>query len=110
MIFDEADLLERLSGDTELLAEVIAVFLDDCPARLQAINDAMTHRDPVELRTAAHAIKGAAGSLSAHRLFDAAQRLEHLVETSRLEASGDAVGRVTAETHDLIAALRRRAS
>ena len=35
--FDAAELLARLCGDTGLMADVIAAFLEDCPARLAAI-------------------------------------------------------------------------
>jgi HPt (histidine-containing phosphotransfer) domain-containing protein len=105
---DEADLLERLGDDTELVAEVLAVFLDDAPARLQAIDEAMAQGDPAELRAAAHALKGAAGSIAAVRLCEAAQALELASHAGRLD--GDAAARVVSETGLLVSRLRARAA
>jgi HPt (histidine-containing phosphotransfer) domain-containing protein len=44
---------------------VIGLFLDDCPARLRAINAAVDARDCESIRIEAHGLKGAAGNLSA---------------------------------------------
>lgn len=107
MIFDEADLLERLGDDAELVTEVLAVFLDDAPVRIEAITAALTHGDPVELRSAAHALKGAAASIAAVRLFEASQALEQASHAGQLD--GGLVARVVSETDALTAALRARA-
>jgi len=42
-------------------------------------------RDPNAVRTAAHALKGAAGNLSAMGLFEAARTLERIGAESRVE-------------------------
>jgi HPt (histidine-containing phosphotransfer) domain-containing protein len=107
-ILDEADLLERLGDDAELVAEVLAVFLEDAPVRLAAIHAALAQRDAAELRAAAHALKGAAASIAAIRLFEAAQALEHTSHDGQLD--GAAVGRVVSETDALVAALQARAA
>ena len=65
MALNRAELMERLGGDTELLAEVIELFLEDCPKRLAAIKAAVDERDAELIRTTAHALKGAAGTISA---------------------------------------------
>jgi hypothetical protein len=52
--FDEAALRVRLSGDLELVAEVILAFLDDPPMRLAEIEAAVTDRNPGALREASH--------------------------------------------------------
>ena len=56
--FDEDALRHRLSGDDELMTDVIRVFLEDLPVRLAAIKDAVTSRNADALRAAAHALKG----------------------------------------------------
>ena len=58
------------------MTEVIRVFLEDLPVRLAAIKDAVTSRNAVALRAAAHALKGAAANLSAGGLVEAASVLE----------------------------------
>jgi len=69
-------LVERLGGDAGLAADVVRVFLDDCPKRLAAIHEAVAGRDANRVRSEAHALKGAAGNLGAASLMGAARALE----------------------------------
>jgi len=75
-IFDRASLLDRLDGDTELLEQILQVFIVDCSSRLTAVDAALAAGSAQGLATAAHAIKGAALNLSANRLADVASALE----------------------------------
>ncbi|HUE85953.1 MAG TPA: response regulator [Vicinamibacterales bacterium] len=106
-IFDANALMDRLSGDTALMSEVINLFLEDCPVRLAAIEDAIETRDPEALRRAAHALKGAAGSLSAHRLFEAAAALEAIGAESGMDAAGDAWRHLSAEAANTVDVLQK---
>ena len=83
-------LLNRLSGNTALMIEVIGIFIEDCPALLAAIDDAITRRNPDDFRKAAHALKGTAGNLSAISLFEGAALLERMGAESRMDAAVDA--------------------
>jgi CheY-like chemotaxis protein len=94
--FNRAELADRLGGDTGLFHDVIRLFLDDCPQRLSAIREAIDRRDAELIRTTAHALKGAAGTLSAPALFEAAHTLERLGAESRLEPT-EAAWRVLAK-------------
>jgi two-component system, sensor histidine kinase len=104
--FDRVALLNRLSGDTTLMREIIHVFLEDCPTRLAAISDAITLRNPEALRAAAHALKGAAGNLSATRLFYAADVLERIGAAARMDAAEGAWRQLSVESSELIDVLR----
>jgi HPt (histidine-containing phosphotransfer) domain-containing protein len=99
-------LIERLGGDEELLADVARLFFLDCPERLAAIRTALDDHDAERIRTTAHALKGAAGALSAQGLFDAARTLERMGAEGRLEAA-EAVWRgLSVEAANVISALR----
>jgi CheY-like chemotaxis protein/HPt (histidine-containing phosphotransfer) domain-containing protein len=74
--FDEASLRARVADDEDLLFEVVRMFLEDCPKRLQDIKAAVDARDSGAVRQTSHALKGAAGNLSAMGLFEAARALE----------------------------------
>ena len=76
MTFDEDALRRRLAADTELMAEVIRVFLEDLAVQLVAIDGAIVGHDTEALGAAAHALKGAAGALSGDALSKAAEGLE----------------------------------
>ncbi len=108
--FDEGALLHRLSGNTALMIEVIGIFIEDCPALLAAIEDAITRRNPDDLRKAAHALKGSAGNLSAISLFEGAALLERLGAESRMDAAVDAGHHLSANAQEVLAMLRRRLS
>jgi two-component system sensor histidine kinase/response regulator len=75
-VFHFAELVERVGDDVETAREIIGVFLNDCPVRLTAIQQAIDRRDPEQLRTAAHVLKGAALSISAGQVAAAAHALE----------------------------------
>jgi len=85
VVFDRTTLVERLDGDKALLADVVRLFLEECPVRLAAIRSAIDQRDPERGRCAAHALKGAAATVGATAVFEAAQTLERLWAEKRLE-------------------------
>jgi two-component system sensor histidine kinase/response regulator len=99
--FDEAAFLHRLSDDQVLMADVIRVFLEALPLQLAAINKAVTEGHLDGLRGAAHALKGAAGNLSAGGLFEATRRLEDIGAESRLDAADAAWQHVLIEAAKL---------
>ena len=77
-------LMRRLSGDHELMADVLRLFREDLPVRLAAIEQAVTSGDAPLLRAAAHALKGSAANLSAIALFESANALEAMAAGSNL--------------------------
>jgi two-component system sensor histidine kinase/response regulator len=105
--FDRSAVLERLDGNDALLSDVIALFLDECPARLRAIQAAVDARDAESIRFQAHALKGAAGNLSALGLFNAAQILERLGAEGRVDAADGAWRVVSMEASQMLDALRQ---
>jgi HPt (histidine-containing phosphotransfer) domain-containing protein len=89
------------------MADVIHLFIEDCPARLSAIGTAVDRRDGESLRTAAHALAGSAANLSATGLFEAARVLERIGAESRMDAAEAAGRRLSAEAVNVLEALRR---
>ncbi len=86
---------------------MIRIFLEDCPAQLAALKAAVDARDPGQIRNAAHALKGAAGNLSATSLFEAAQVMERLGAESRVEAAQAAWRHLSAQAANVMDALRQ---
>jgi two-component system, sensor histidine kinase len=105
--FDADALRRRLSGNRHLMAGVIRVFLEDLPLRMAAIHDAVTRRDAKALSAAAHALKGAAGNLSAGGLFEAAHVLERIANESHMDAAEAAWRQLSVEASHVIDQLRR---
>jgi signal transduction histidine kinase/CheY-like chemotaxis protein len=103
---DSAGLLARVGGDQELMRDVIRLFLEDCPVRLSAIRAAITAGDAEALRSTAHALRGAAGTLSAAGLVDAATVLERIGAENRLDAAEGAWKTLNTQAAHLAAALQ----
>jgi signal transduction histidine kinase/CheY-like chemotaxis protein len=105
--FDESGLRERLSGDQALMTDVIHVFLEDLPMRLAAIKSAVASRNAEAIRTAAHALKGAAANMSAGGLFEAARVLERIGTESRLDAAEAAWRQLSVEASSVVDVMHR---
>jgi HPt (histidine-containing phosphotransfer) domain-containing protein len=89
------------------MVEVTRIFREDCPPRLAAIQAAIEGRDGEGIRQTAHALKGAAGNLSATRLFQAARTLELLGGESRFAAAEAAWRVLSVEASAVLDTLAR---
>jgi len=111
--FDAADVptvpmqvLARVGGDRQLLAEISRLFVDDAPRHLEKIRHALDVRDGESLRRAAHGLKGAAANFDADGVVNAARTLEEIGRTAKFDGHETAWRELTAETDRLISILR----
>jgi HPt (histidine-containing phosphotransfer) domain-containing protein len=103
--FDEAALRERVEGDTELLREIIELFLEDSPRLIDEVRAAVAAGDAAALRRAAHTLKGAASNFGASAVVAAALELETMGRTGDLSGAAPARDRLGAALAALDAAL-----
>jgi HPt (histidine-containing phosphotransfer) domain-containing protein len=75
---DLASLLARVENDSELLSEMIELFLETSPLLVAEIEAGVVRQDGQTIERAAHALKGAMQSMGAVRGARAAMRLEEL--------------------------------
>jgi two-component system sensor histidine kinase/response regulator len=68
--------LNSVDGDAELLKELAAIFLCECPRWMAEIRQAIDQRDASKLHQTAHTLKGSVGNFGARAALLAAQRLE----------------------------------
>ena len=105
----QAQVLARFGGDRQLLAEIIATFLDDYPRLLACIQAAIENGDGKALEVAAHTLKGSVANFGADAAVAAARTLEQL---GRLRQLRDAPAAYTAlvqaleQVHSELLALR----
>jgi two-component system sensor histidine kinase/response regulator len=104
-VIDWIELRERLCGDEELVETIVELFVEECPAWLAEIVDAVEAADFERIRTSAHTLKGAAGNLSAHSLTAIASRLEQLSAEGNLPACSAACAELSAECDRLLRTL-----
>ena len=98
-------LLDLDDGATGLLSEMVAIFRDDTPRRIQDILEALDKGDADELSRAAHALKGGSGALGAKALRVLAADLEALGRAGSLEVGPDPKGRLETLFADTLQAL-----
>ena len=84
-VFDTTALLERLDGDETLCEQVISLFLEDLPGRMDVLEDAIGQSDRAQIRSQAHAIKGVAGTVGATAIQEMAQQIEESAELDTLD-------------------------
>lgn len=89
-----------LSEDPDL-AELVELFVDEMPERIERLVHEAASGDLVKLGRTAHQIKGAAGSYGFHEFTPCAQRLETLLHESGPEAE------IQAALDELIGLCRR---
>jgi signal transduction histidine kinase/CheY-like chemotaxis protein len=98
--------LARVGGDRQLLAEISRLFVDDAPRHLERIRHALDARDAEALRRAAHGLKGAAANFDAEGVVHAARTLEEIGRTGEFGEHEAAWQALTFETNQLISVLR----
>ena len=77
--------LEQVDGDRELLAEVVNIFMEDCPKMMSDIENALDRADPEALMRSAHAVKGCVGNFGASEALEVALALEQLGRRGSVE-------------------------
>jgi len=101
--------LRRLGGQ-EFLVEMIDLFLEHGPGRLDGIRAGMAERDAVLVQRSAHSLKSTAGNLGGRVVQGLAQEIETLAADGDLEAAAPLVERLTAGFGELRAHLERERS
>jgi PAS domain S-box-containing protein len=104
-ILDWDEALVHVGGDAELLREMAAVFLDECPRWLATLRHGVASGDAKMINSAAHPMKGALGTLAAKDAQSAAERLEGLARERRLDNAPAALASVESELARLLPPL-----
>jgi PAS domain S-box-containing protein len=103
---DASALLANFGGRADLLKQVIDVFLEDTPALLSRIKDAVRTGNSGEVASAAHALKGSIGLFSQGPAYDEARRVEHIGRSGDLADAEAASAQLDASIAVLISELR----
>jgi HPt (histidine-containing phosphotransfer) domain-containing protein len=69
---------EKIKSDdgSDFVIELIDLYLEGTPQRIQAIREAAFEKEWVVLKRIAHTIKGSSGTLGLHRIAQVCQELE----------------------------------
>ena len=99
------NLVELDDGGSGLLSEMIDIFRDDTPRRIQDILTAATQGNAEDLSRAGHALKGGAGALGANALRVLASDLEALGRGGSADVDPDLSVRLDATFQATLVAL-----
>jgi PAS domain S-box-containing protein len=89
-------MLER-QGRVELVVEIIDLFLETTPQRLEQMREARLKGDTKELFSLAHSLKGAAVQLGAWAMAELCHKIQTLGRAGSMADTGDALYRLEAE-------------
>ena len=107
------DSLRQLTppGEPDVLDEVLRMFLDEVPRRIDRLRAAWAAGDLAELHRAAHSLKGSAGNIGAHAMYAVCRQLDErgkagdLAGTEQLVAAlAEEFGKVEGEIRRLLGA------
>jgi PAS domain S-box-containing protein len=105
VIFDRDGFLARVLGDRDLARTVSRQFIDDMPAQLDELAEALVAGDFVRAARQAHRIKGAAANVGGEVLREGASGLESAMEGADLAMLGRRVDDLRGMLADLAAAM-----
>jgi PAS domain S-box-containing protein len=107
IVFEEELLLSRLVGDRSLARQVLRAFVEDFPSQLNNLRKSVDEADAPAAALHAHALRGAAATVSAGSLRALAQAMERAGKAGRLDDFGQLLPRAAGEFERLKLALRR---
>ena len=96
--------LRELGGD-ELVEELIQTFLEDAPAHLRALREAVRGGEAPGVRRLAHALKGSCGSMGTTEMARLSETLERAGASGDLSGAEELLGRLEEEFGRVGAAL-----
>src|SRR5580704_13536520 len=82
---DLKDVLERVQGDKELLAELFDIYQEDFVIKRQALEEAIATQNITKIKEVAHSMKGSSGNISAKPLYAACLKLESLAKEGKTD-------------------------
>ena len=99
------DLRAMNPGDDSFLRELIQIYLEDSPARIDEIEQSLKQGDSIRLTRAAHSLKGSSSNFGANQLRALSEQIERIGRTGVLTEVPALVPEVKAEYDRVKAAL-----
>ncbi|MGB5306689.1 MAG: response regulator, partial [Gammaproteobacteria bacterium] len=104
---DDLETIRQLQdeGEPDLVSQVIMLYLDDTPALLNSLREAVSSMDAGNVRMIAHRLKSGSAYLGAAALADLFQQLEDLGQNNELGEAEVFLNRIDNEFRAVSAAL-----
>jgi HPt (histidine-containing phosphotransfer) domain-containing protein len=106
-ILDLAALERQTGGDAALRREIVRMFLEDCPLRVDAIGAALASGDMPALVSSAHTLKGSAAYLKASIVREHAAEIERCAREGRTSDATAEFDRLRVAIGELLPELQK---
>jgi two-component system, sensor histidine kinase and response regulator len=100
-----ADILERFTGDRDLLREVATAFVEHLPVLLAELDQGLSRSDADAVQRAAHSLKGSVGNFAHTRSFELALRLEQIGRSGNLDGAAEVCAELHRALEELVSLL-----
>ena len=95
-------LLERYSGDSKLVEELLRVFGSEIPGLVRKVKEALDARDAALIEMRAHALKSAVGTVGFTSAQELAASIERAAKSGELDEATRQFQRLEAELQDFL--------
>ncbi len=109
-LFDREGLLNRLQGDEDLFAEIVALFLEDAPRQIANLKEALMEGDCEKMMRHGHTLKGAAANFGAEPLRNVALQIETAGRNKQIDRLSRLIEQAERDFDDLKTLLNVAAS
>ena len=86
-------------GEPDVLLEVLQLFLDEAPRRLERLQAAWREANGHEMQRAAHSLKGSSGNIGAGAMMAVCHRIDDLARAGDVAAVAPLLPSLTSEYH-----------
>ncbi len=92
--FDKQGFIAKMFDDYDLAREVAGLFLSYVPELVAAVRNALQHKNPAQLASAAQALKSSVANLGAEKILRIVRELETMGQTQNLSGAEEAFQRL----------------
>ena len=103
--WEPAAALAYVGGDRQLLEELLAIFVEDGSAHIDALRDGIGRTDGAEVTRVAHLLKGRLRTLGAVTAAALAEKLEELARRGSLDGAPRLLAALEGEQRRLLARI-----
>ncbi len=104
--FDKDEALEIIQDDEEFLKELAEMFINDFPAMLSEIKEAVDGHNSEALGKSAHKLKGAVVNFGKRAAYETSLKLEMMGKENRLDGAKDIYDILVKDAEQLVSALK----
>ena len=106
---DVVESLRQLTppGEPDVLGQILQLFLDEAPKRLDALRSAMASGDAGNVQRTAHSLKGSSGNIGAHAMYDVCRQLDDRAKSGNLAVLQPLVDSLSAEYRKVETEIRK---